>query len=89
MKTALATLCALLAAPHAFGQSEDALKTFFEGKTVVVKLDMPATQNGVDVYADARRPVNFADYTTRIKAAGMVTPILALIIIVLAVMTFD
>lgn len=71
MKTALATLCALLAAPHAFGQSEDALKTFFEGKTVVVKLDMPATQSGVDVYADARRPVNFADYTTRIKAAGI------------------
>jgi hypothetical protein len=56
MKAAAATLCAMLAASAASAQSDDALKQFFEGKTVVVKLDMPATQSGVDVYADARRP---------------------------------
>jgi hypothetical protein len=71
MKTAIATLCAVLAAPCAFAQSEEALKEYFEGKTVVVKLDMPATQNGVDVYADARRPLNVAEYSARLKAAGI------------------
>jgi hypothetical protein len=71
MKTAVATLCALLAAPSAFAQSEEALKEYFEGKTVIVKLDMPATQNGIDVYADARRPINFDDYSGRVKATGI------------------
>lgn len=71
MKTAVAILCALLVAPHAFGQSEAALKEFFEGRRVVVKLDMPATQSGVDVYADARRPIDFEEYSRRVKAAGI------------------
>jgi hypothetical protein len=71
MKAAAATLCALLAAPCAFAQSEDALRQYFEGKTVVVKLDMPAAQTGVDVYADARRPLNFDEYSARLKANGV------------------
>jgi hypothetical protein len=71
MKTAAAALCAVLAAPCAFAQSEDALKSYFEGKTVVVKLDMPANQNGIDVYADARRPINFDDYSARLKSTGI------------------
>ncbi|MEP6915235.1 MAG: hypothetical protein ABJC89_06290 [Acidobacteriota bacterium] len=71
MKTAVAALCALLVAPHAFAQSEEELKDFFEGKTVVVKLDMPATQTGVDVFADARRSLNFDDYRTRLKSSGI------------------
>jgi len=71
MKAAVAALCAVLAAPCAFAQSEDALKQYFEGKTVVVKLDMPATQTGVDVYADARRPLNFDEYSARLKSTGV------------------
>jgi hypothetical protein len=71
MKTAAAILCVLLAAPCAFAQTEDALKEFFEGKMVVVKLDMPATQNGIDVFADARRPINFDEYSARVKATGI------------------
>ncbi len=71
MRTAIATLCALLVAPHAFAQSEAELKEFFEGKRVVVKLDMPATQSGIDVYADARRPLNFDDYSARLKTTGI------------------
>jgi hypothetical protein len=71
MRTAAAALCALLAAPCAFAQSEDALKSYFEGKMAEVKLDMPATQNGVDVYADARRPINFDEYSARLKATGI------------------
>lgn len=71
MKTAVATLCALLAAPCAFAQSEAALKEYFEGKSVIVKLDMPAAQTGVDVNADARRPIDFDDYSARLKANGV------------------
>src|SRR4051812_1490589 len=62
---------AVLTARPAFAQSETVLKDFFEGRQVVVKIDMPATQNGVDVYADARRPMDFDDYRTRLKAAGV------------------
>lgn len=71
MKTLVATLCATLVASHAYAQSEAALKEYFEGKTVVVKMDMPATQAGIDVYADARRPLNFDEYSARLKATGI------------------
>ncbi len=71
MKTLVATLCATLVASHAYAQSEAALKDYFEGKTVVVKIDMPATQAGIDVYADARRPLNFDEYSARLKATGI------------------
>ena len=71
MKTLVATLCATLVASQAYAQSEAALKEYFEGKTVVVKMDMPATQAGIDVYADARRPLNFDEYSARLKSAGI------------------
>jgi hypothetical protein len=63
----LATLCS---AP-AYAQSEAELRDFFEGKSVVVKLDMPATQEGVDVFPDARRAIDFTAYSARLKATGI------------------
>jgi hypothetical protein len=66
----LVCLLALFAVP-AYAQSEPELKDFFEGKTVVVKLDMPATQEGIDVYPDARRAIDFAQYSARVKATGV------------------
>ena len=71
MKTLVATLCATLVASQAYAQSEAVLKEYFEGKTVVVKMDMPASQTGIDVYADARRPINFDDYSRRLKDTGI------------------
>lgn len=71
MKTALLLACAALVASPAHAQSEAALKDYFEGKTVIVKMDMPATQAGVDVYADARRPIDFAEYSVRLKSTGI------------------
>ena len=54
---------AFVAAPApAFAQGDPARKDFFEGKSVRVKIDMPATQQGIDVYADARRLINFDQY---------------------------
>jgi hypothetical protein len=63
-------LVAAYASP-AFAQSEPELRDFFEGKSVVVKLDMPATQEGIDVYPDARRAIDFAQYSARLKSTGV------------------
>jgi hypothetical protein len=63
-------LVALSWAP-AYAQSEAELQEFFEGKSVRVKLDMPATQQGIDVFPDARRPMDFAQYSARLKATGI------------------
>lgn len=55
----------------AYAQSEPELKDFFEGKSVVVKLDMPATSEGIDVFPDARRAIDFAQYSARLKSTGI------------------
>lgn len=61
----------LAAAVPAHAQDEAALKAFFEGKTVVVKVDMPATSAGVDVFPDARSPMDFDAYSQRLKTTGV------------------
>ena len=65
-----ACFVALSCAP-VYAQSEPALRDFFEGKSVVVRLDMPATQEGIDVFPDARRPMDFAVYSSRVKSTGV------------------
>ena len=54
-------------APIAGAQSEAALRSAFEGKTVTVKLDMPGTSRGVDVYPMEATPVSFRDVADRTK----------------------
>jgi hypothetical protein len=70
MRLLLTAVWLIACAVPAYAQSEAALKEFFEGKTVVVKMDMPATAEGVDVYPDSRQPVDFSRYAYRIKTAG-------------------
>lgn len=66
MKCMLVPAVLLLAAPlHA--QSEAVLRQAFEGKVVSVKIDMPATQRGVDVYPLDQMPVNFREVAERLK----------------------
>lgn len=48
-------LMGLLAQSPLHAQSEDALAKFFEGRTVAVKMDMPANKDGVDVFPE-RQP---------------------------------
>lgn len=62
-------LLAAVAAP-AFAQSEAALKSRFEGQTVVVKLDMPAAEDGVDLYPGVEPPLDYSQYATRLKRYG-------------------
>lgn len=54
-------------APAAGAQSEALLRAAFEGKTVTVKLDMPGTSRGVDVYPQEATPVSFRDVADRTK----------------------
>lgn len=44
---------------------ELALKRFFEGRTVVVKMDMPGTKSGVDLYPD--NPKKMFDYNKHLR----------------------
>jgi hypothetical protein len=72
MRTLLWPICLVaLASTPAYAQSEPELRDFFEGKSVRVKLDMPATQEGIDVFPDARRPIDFTQYSVRVKATGV------------------
>jgi len=68
----LAAACGQLsAAVDVNAADEAALRSFFEGKSVIVKLDMPGTSAGVDVYPDAARPMDTAAYALRLKANGI------------------
>lgn len=51
-------------------QSEAALRQHFEGKTVTVKLAMPGTEDGVDIYPAADPPLDYPGYAGRLKKYG-------------------
>jgi len=52
-------------------QSQEDLKDYFEGKQVVVKLDMPGDKSGIDLRLDDSRPVDFAEVGRRTKRFGV------------------
>jgi hypothetical protein len=64
-------LLALSVAPvAAHAQSEAALREYFEGRSVKVKLAMPGTEDGVDVYPGTARPLDFPRHADRLKDNG-------------------
>jgi hypothetical protein len=67
---AAAAAIVLAAAAPAAAQSEAALKSFFEGQRVTLRIDMPGTSDGVDVHADSSRAVDFAEYRDHLKKYG-------------------
>ena len=60
----------LTAGGLAAAQTENDLKNYFEGRHVVIKLDMPATKDGVNVYPERERAVNYNSYANLLKANG-------------------
>lgn len=66
MRTLILPALTLSALP-AFAQNEDVLRQAFEGKVVTVRIDMPATSRGVDVYPLDQMPVNYREVAQRIK----------------------
>jgi hypothetical protein len=69
---ALAVLGLVLALParQLVAQSETGLRRAFEGQTVVVRIDMPGTSAGVNVYPGQDMPVDFPDVATKLKRFG-------------------
>jgi hypothetical protein len=66
---AVLPLLVLLAAPLA-AQTEADLKRYFEGKRVTLKIDMPGTEQGVDIYPGTERPLDYPRYASRLKDHG-------------------
>jgi len=53
-------------------QADDAeLRQFLLGKQVTVKIDMPATQKGIDLQLDKAEPMNWSQYSDRLKQYGV------------------
>lgn len=52
-------------------QSEAALWQYFEGRTVIAKVDLPATKVGLDIYPDSAPAVNSAHYGKTLKEFGI------------------
>ena len=58
-----------LAAPLR-AQTEADLRRYFEGRRVTLKLDMPGTEQGVDIYPGTERPLDYPRYASRLKDHG-------------------
>ena len=61
----------LLQAIPAAAQNEQQLRAAFEGKYIIVRMDMPASQKGVDVYPGREPAVDFKSYSDRIRTFGV------------------
>jgi hypothetical protein len=73
MRRHVPALCAVLCVAVMFplrAQGPDALSQFFEGKQVSVKMDMPATQQGADLYPQRTQALDLNTYSRRIKQFG-------------------
>ena len=51
-------------------QTEELLKTDLEGRSVRLKLDMPATKDGVDLHVDQIPVLSTQSYSKRLKRSG-------------------
>ena len=63
-------LAPILVAGPAAAQSEAALREHFEGRTVTLKLAMPGTESGVDVYPADPKALDYPKYASRLKDHG-------------------
>ena len=51
-------------------QNEDTLRRFFEGRNVRMKIDLPGTKDGMDVYWRQDPPTNMKTYGARMRQFG-------------------
>ena len=66
------TLSALVGvAVPAAAQNQAALEKAFEGREVVVLMDMPASHTGVDLYLQREPEIEFGEYARRMKPYGV------------------
>ncbi len=71
MRHVLAVALALAVVTRgAEAQNEAALRAALEGRTVTVRLDMPATSQGVDVFPQDAQQLDVRELADRLKANG-------------------
>ena len=59
-----------LSVAAASAQSERTLNRYFEGKQITLRIAIPRTGRGVDVYPEQAQPLNIADYSKRLSESG-------------------
>jgi len=59
-----------LSVASASAQSERTLNRYFEGKQVTLRIAVPRTRRGVDVYPERTQPLDIADYSKRLSESG-------------------
>lgn len=69
-KSGLLLLLVIAALVSVQAQSGESVKTYFTGKQVVLKIDMPGSQKGVDLKFNQSPPMNWKDYSSRLKQFG-------------------
>jgi hypothetical protein len=57
-------------AQHAQSSSQSALQNYFVGRQVRLQIDMPGTQQGVDLRMDRDDPMDWKSYSNRLKQFG-------------------
>jgi hypothetical protein len=70
-RASAAVTMALMVATPAAAQTEERIRSVFEGRRVTVKIDMPATSSGVDLEVEAPRPMDYKQYGDRIRSTGV------------------
>jgi hypothetical protein len=50
------------------------IQNYFQGKRVQLKIDMPGTQQGVDLRFDRGTPIDWKQYSSRLKKFGVAIP---------------
>lgn len=68
---ATVVLSSLLAVPLVAGTNYTYLKDVFEGRRVTVRIDMPATSDGVNVHVDSRRGLDVNEYRNNLRRYGV------------------
>jgi hypothetical protein len=51
-------------------QDEATLRSFFEGRRIMVSIDMPGTSDGIDIQADSSQSLDYRQYGQRLKQYG-------------------
>jgi hypothetical protein len=67
----MSAVTVLIFAGAVCAQTEADLKQYFEGKRVELKIDMPATKDGITIYPEKYQHLNFNDYSKRLKQFGI------------------
>jgi hypothetical protein len=52
-------------------QTEDHLKRYFEGRRVEIKIDMPATKDGINIYPERNQLIDYNHYGNLLKTFGI------------------